>query len=293
MPWPLDEDYFRQTNEAINLYLLCNSEYTNFLKWSLFYGMYYLDRQVEISYIKNTTNDIDEELYSIFKLLNTIEKPYSTDDINESFKEERKKKNNINLIKKSNFDKNDGRKMSFCKRRFYYEGLIDGLGTYSTEFLCKRYIKVLMLLKVTEEINYRRCWNNVDHIEIIINKRLENLKKLIPAWSREVSDVKAFIIKNLKVYREKVENGIYNIDKPYFEIKKNFIDMKFTEIIDGVEERVCVDKCESVYNYNIQVSKIIEFINEGGGSEYSGIMLEKCRVCKYGDICSRYYRERG
>jgi len=72
LPWPLDEDLFHRVNNRVaEICSICHSEYNYFLRYSLFYGTYFLTehKQIALSYIKNL-GDKEASPYSTLSLIN-------------------------------------------------------------------------------------------------------------------------------------------------------------------------------------------------------------------------------
>lgn len=271
LPWPIKEEYFVENNDSINIYLNCKNEYSNFLKCSLFYGIYYLNRDVKISYIKNNAANEEQTLFFALRLLNIEEKEdkgYSPQNISVT----KESRINSEIIDEEQITIDEMRMMNFCKRRFYYEGLFDKCGAYSTEFLSKQFIKVLLALKVRKEIELG--YNN----EMVLNKRIENGRRLIKAWDRDFADIKSYIIADCKR-----NNRVPDDD--YIEIKKSYLSKVFTNK-DG-DRKEAVDSCKTISQKQKEKIKIIEYIKNDNSDYYnSDKMEEKCNYCKYREICT-------
>ena len=70
-PWPIDEGFFLNNQFGNRNYvatLTSFMEYRNFLRYSLFYATYYLDRKIKISYVENYGKEKNVPYY-IFNIL--------------------------------------------------------------------------------------------------------------------------------------------------------------------------------------------------------------------------------
>lgn len=281
MPWPLRDEYFKSTNEVIQIYLTSKKEYSNFLKYTLFYGMYYLNRDIKISYIENVGNDKKETLYFILKLLGLKEESYTKSIITREVNRSKELRSATELVDTRKITKEEARMISFCPRRFFYEGLIDKIGTYHTDFLCKRYIKIMYGVKVIDRIRELGVIGNDVEIEKIINERIELGKRLIPSWERDFQDIKAAVIATSK-------NILGNKDIDYNEIKMNYLSMIFSDDT----RKLRINKCK--YNGELEKNKekILLYIKKGAiGNVEINPIENQCRACKYVEICSHVYRE--
>lgn len=282
LPWPLKDEYFLCDNKVISIVLECKNEYSNFLKYTLFYGMYYLDREYKISYIKNISNEEEETLFFPLRLLGVEEKQYIDNygiDIEEKKKDSREV---TQVINDKEIKIRDARMFEFCKRRFYYEGLIDNYGVYKTDYLCKQYLKTLLSIRVRRDVLQGK------ELDYVLETRIDKGKNLIKSWNREFADIKSYILTDVK--RNKNEK---NIDYNYFEIKKEFLSKRFTSKENGRKEYVSDFKNKQ--QLEITKNKIIDYIRSDKEEYYSNdVLKEKCDYCKYKEICTyNNSKERG
>lgn len=281
LPWPIRENLFKSGNEILDIYMNSRKEYSNFLKCTLFYGMYYLDRDLRISYIENVKSDTKESLYFPLKLIKLKEKEYTIKEIQGLYNLEKKDREAKMTIDENEMSRKDLVMMDFCPRRYFYEGLSEEKGCYSDDFLCKMYLRTILGIKVLEDL--KSTDKSSLAIDRVINERIEKAIKLIPSWKRDIQDIKAYLVKNTDRYKNSI------LDEDYIEIKKNFINMKF---FISENESFIISKCKDDYNKNKNIERIKNYIKYDSINEEQKLKIEeKCKYCKYREICTELYKE--
>lgn len=257
LSWPLDEEFIGNDMEVLKIINVCKKEYKNYLRYTLFYALFYVgETQIKISYVENKDDNLKEELYYILKLLNLKEEPVATIE-NINFKEGRKEIKTNEVISIKLLKQLDIINYKFCEERFLYESLIEGEGCYNGDFLINQYLKNFIgisLLKGTKK------------------DLLESIKYVIPYASPAlINDIEHASIEKFK-YLEKTAP----VTEKYKDIIKNFIFAKFTEE-DEVESLLKYDK-------NKFINEVLEYLN---GEKYTKTkkMESKCQYCKYRQIC--------
>lgn len=135
--WPLDIDMVSRKNKNFSIVKKSLDEENNYLKYALFYGIYFTENNIKISYVKNKGKEKKDELYFIFKFMNIelqkekLEKVYG-----EKKKENKKWKEAI----EGKLNSNEKKISDFCEKRFTYEVLFDLRDTYKSNFLIKKYL---------------------------------------------------------------------------------------------------------------------------------------------------------
>lgn len=76
LPWPLTIEFIDQFSHVASIIATCKKEYIHFLRYSLFYGTYFLvpTKQIKLSYIEEI-NQEKEQMYSVFSMLGLDKKP--------------------------------------------------------------------------------------------------------------------------------------------------------------------------------------------------------------------------
>lgn len=287
LSWPLNDERLKINNSNFNVYLTSKKEYSNLIKYILFYGMYYLNTDIKLSYIEHATNENNESLYFPLRMLNIKEEDYVSKELNKieaALKDEREAKE---LVNEHEFTIEQIQMMSFCPKRFYYEGLIDSFGTYNNEFLSKMYVKTLFNILVCEKIREKEEINN-SVIEKIVDRRIDDGIKLLPSFKRDFQDIKVSIFSSLSK-----NNNLKKEDKVYDNIRKNYMYRKFTDGEDESKEPVLVSKCDNPSVRRKDIDRIKKYIKQDKIDEEQRTPYEsQCKYCKYKEICTFSFQER-
>ena len=146
LPWPLDEELFKIVQSPIaEICGICRSEYNYFLRYSLFYGTYFLsnNKKIALSYIKKF-GDGEANPYSPFTLMNLKA---------EAYKYEQGRLDEAALVAYDNDyvvevelpeDESERRCIRACFKRYLFNYCLDR-GTYFSEdfyldYVCKFFI---------------------------------------------------------------------------------------------------------------------------------------------------------
>lgn len=260
LSWPLDEDFIDTNNEILKIINKCKKEYKNYLRFVLFYALFYIGEiDIKISYVENKNDNVKEELYYILKLLNLKEEKKSIlEDMN--FKDININGKTNKIISKKLINTLDVLNYNFCEERFLYESLIEGEGFFNDDFLIKQYLK------------------NFIGINLFKNYKTDNLGKkikwLVPYANKTLlNDIEFAALEKYKYFKNH-----RSIDIGYEYIIKNYIFAKFTE----------GDKNESLVKYKMNektVNQVLDYLN---GGKYIGKkdISDKCIYCKYRSICA-------
>lgn len=262
LSWPLDKEFIEDSTDTINIINICKSEYKNYLRYILFYALFFIgNTEIKISYIENKVDNQKEELYYILKLLNLKEEPLTVLS-NLNFKNKDNNQESKIIINENCIREKDIINYNFCEERFLYESLIEGEGTYNTDFLIKQYLKNFIAIRIYDGAN--------------LGDLQENIKLIAPYGNDAFINDLSYEIKNMIEYLKKnnsKENG-WNL---YKEIKKNYILAKFTES----------EESEVLTTYKKTKARVDEILNYLNGGAYKGKknIQDKCTYCKYRQIC--------
>lgn len=260
LSWPLDESFIGNSTEVLSIVNTCKTEYKNYLRFTLFYALFYIGEiDIKISYIENKDENLKEELYYVLKMLNLNENPgVILDDLN--FEKTENVLEDNTIIKHELVSPLDIINYNFCEDRFVYESLIDGDGCYNNSFLIKQYLKNLIAISIYKTKN-----------EKDLSKRI--LEVIPYANSTMINDIEFDSKEKVKYF---INYG--KLDLHYENIVKNYIFAKFKKdnIIDSLVQ----------YNRNpITINEVISYL-KGGAYKGKKQIEYKCVYCKYRQICT-------
>lgn len=159
LPWPLDEALFRKVESPVaEICSTCRREYNHFLRYSLFYGTYFLtnNKRIVLSFIKRL-GDGEAHPYSPFSLMNLKAKPYVFE---ERFNEQGKLltyDNNYEIDVLLPSDESERRCMRACFKRYLFNYCLDR-GTYFSDdyyldYMCKFFITYNYMRRHNEAVS--------------------------------------------------------------------------------------------------------------------------------------------
>lgn len=152
LPWPLTNELYRGVNskdrDIAEICSTCRSEYTNFLRYSLFYGTYFLmdNKKINLSYIKEIGDD-EAHPYSIMAYIMNIKVEPFKQDINPG-KFSGKLKYELTDVKIEppyNMIDREKRSMETCPMRYLWNHCLDKDTYFSDEFQVERVAKQFVI----------------------------------------------------------------------------------------------------------------------------------------------------
>ncbi|MDO5516198.1 MAG: hypothetical protein Q4F66_01510 [Clostridium sp.] len=269
LPWPLDEDlFYRVTSPIAEICSVCRSEYNYFLRYSLFYGTYFLTdrKKIALSYIKNL-GDKEASPYSTLSLINIKPEDASIDqDFGKSKSEPNYDNNKIITVTMPETD-SEKRSMRACFKRYLFNHCLDQDTYFNDDYyldqICKFFIRYAYIRRHREQehsnkvheptlnklFRYFPFFLEVDKAEIknAIQEDLNKGASYSSVSQQQYIDSKMeFIYRAWKVQDE--ENGNSEIDLfKYFmgkqsdeEFKQVF--KKFEKFVEDDEEFVKVEE---------------------------------------------------
>jgi len=156
LPWPLTDDFLRsalgECNLAFQVYYTVKNEYPDFLKYSLFYGLYFNECPVRLSFVTHLGED-EEQLYFPLKVMGIHPRQYNrtvevmpdiTPELNNQMKQPAKP------VVASRLDM-----MNFflCPYKFYLDLVCKGDMTVDRPFLIRQYYYNMLVATVWKEMS--------------------------------------------------------------------------------------------------------------------------------------------
>ena len=279
LPWPLSEgifnDYDCKLESSINASALSNRERANFLKYSLFYGVFFFRKRIAFSYVLDQNNE-KQRAYYILDLLNLREKTeYDNSDIH--------LENQTNRASNKRFDY-DGLTtaqreiFAICKYKFFLSRVLDESITYQNEFQIRYYLTNLITQVILEDKKLAQL--SVDNR---INQYIKMFISMFPNYDSVIfedikSTVKRDVINRLEYCKQHHINN-YRQDEKYKRRKKNFLIAKWDESMRFENE-----SAQDVINYMANDEILLEFDNRPH--------IKVCENCNfYADCLMKYYDE--
>ncbi len=286
LPWPMTESFLLLAdNLSARIYLASAREYCYFLRYSLFYGLYYNQRNVKLSYIKR---EDDEYVQPYFLLRMLGLEPQPNDNFSgglDSVAAYRRQlqPNDRHII---SIDNRMARSFKMCNHRFAIEHFLDTGGVYEDSWLIQWYLQVLLLESTWKEIE---GFPGAVIRNEILNGKIDSIfnrtyRRALPFLrSAEYFDIRKRVKENL--LRQCIENMRYKlVDGKYMQIKKDFINAKYTR--DGLN----IVSFFFRNSYSELEPKINEFINNNYTKDTCSDVW--CSNCVEKDVCFEWVHEK-
>ena len=236
LPWPLTEEFFtegyKENNLALNIVINSMKEYKNFLRYALFFGVYYLKQPFRLSYVRYE-DDQEQQPWFLLNLLGLEWEKYQEPQV-DSAKLSLPACNSVSggLASVRKPGKLDCQTVVFCPVRFVLDRVLVGGAVYHNEYLCSQYYMVLLYEKLWEKLGAKDF--DLDLLADTLAGFETELKSFFPFWRSQVdfadkrTRVKNWIIRDAGNGGDKFLE--YNeSSRTYLELKKHFIYAKITD----------------------------------------------------------------
>lgn len=296
LPFPLTSKFFdglniqeNKTGEMSRHLSIIKSyeERSNFLRYCFFYGTFFLNSKIVVSYIKNYQEEINHPYY----LLRMLGIEFEEDFQGLSEFQAKSKGRNRDLFYKTSFKKpieeSEVQNYLYCEYKYFLEDVLEGDTFFSNEFTQKRYYETLLLSQSVMEIRDgdRRA------IEDIVGEQNTKLKdKFFFIWKEAIfKDAYKKVVKDMKDkdYEEIASGRVF--DDEYLSIKRKFIFARLTD-----EEQDIYNVLANLHNIRHRQSMIYKRQMSQKLMESSPLdkanSTEKCKYCGVSEICLERYR---
>lgn len=286
-PWPLSEEFFLSTklnNPNYLATLVSYREYKNFLRYSLFYAIYFLDREIKISYIENH-HDEKNHPYYILKLLGLEAVPYR-EEINRLYNKNNLKKMQYKIYPSIEYDPtvDEIRNFLFCEYKYLLDEILDGGTFFEDSYLQNLFYQTMLLVLSWRDLQGK----GIEYIDRFVRKNNKKYKRHLILWNKiNFIDAENKVIKELK--KSAIINGrVRNVDKKYIETRRKFIYAKIKGFDNNSIKNLIKDVLLAEKNPLI-VNKIFDYINYPGRIQKNQ-NVEKCQFCNQNQICLQRYK---
>lgn len=281
--WPLNDDMingYDENHSGIRLIVTAKKEYKNFLRYSLFYGTYFLNGTIELSYIVNSEGEKDIP-YFILSMLGLkpngkeTEIDYDDGDI-QQFEDDIID----NTIKISALDK---KLYSICPGKYLYNSIMNNKFCYKNEFHC-RYYYIILLRMLTWKNSVGKSYEEVCRI---LDSKNNEFKKYLPFWNEvDFIDIAQKAKNDLNDCIESKNKKIKNYDSQqnYISNKINFLVSAIYDESDGHKQNIMkFDKCDE--------RAVRVFLSKNSADKSNTTDERICEYCNQRDVCLNKFLE--
>lgn len=192
LPWPLTEDFIQAAYDPIDLqfqvYWTALDERTSFLRYALFYGLFYNRCDVRLSYVKQYNDEVTEP-FTIIPILGLksehVEVDNSKRGIDYTITIPRKSTNTIGVTWLQMMD------MFLCPYRYLLEYVVQKEPVIQGDFLTQKYFDSLLVKAVWKRIQNHPSNTVRQYLSRVVNEESDKLKKYFRFWTdTEIYDLK-------------------------------------------------------------------------------------------------------
>ena len=274
LPWPLDVSFFHFIQIPLDwkyqIFVKSKSEYHNFNRYALLYGLEFARCQCKFSYVKNENNK-ENELYHIFSMLGIKIKKYNSyENTGFSSKLSYPSTKDIDVDKYiSTIDGLEKYKFSICPFKFGTEAIVQDHTIFRDRFLIHNYMRILIRNKTIEELQGYKFDK-----KMVQGKILDNYEELQDKFRVATQLEKAQLL--AQTYKD-VTNKYY-LDKGVFRKLSPDDKLKFSYDEDFLLKNPMRDKEFTMISID-EMKKIFDKIY------LSTKKSSYCKYCASKDIC--------
>lgn len=295
LPYPLTIDMFKNYEESdscINVMYEGFKEQRNYLRFYLFYGLMFAQKNLEISYIENETEGEEQEPYYALKALG-LEQIEREETIVHKLKMEKKDLNQSIDFNINSIEYKDKELFSICPYKYFLSTVLNQDIVYSSDYHVKYYCSVFFTMYFATKYNGK----NYSIVEEDINKDIENMKKLFSFMiDSEFYDVVRKFKEDFQTMFEEGSDKITQAKSKYLSRKMNFLIAQWREkSIDGVLFAEKQMRFPEEFKNGELEEEIYDYMNNPSTHNYeirNGFPHPKvCENCNYSEVCLRRYYE--
>lgn len=186
LPWPLTDDFINRAyvplSLAFQVYYTGLSEYANFLRYSLFYGLYYNHCNVRLSYVRHV-DDFEEQPYFPTQMLGMIFNPSDLKgDTGEPFSFDNVAYSNP---RKTRIDEYHRMDFFLCPEKYFFDYICQDGIVVDNMFQLRHYYANMLIRQVRSQKPYHPNEDNKvvqERISSLLDKAERQLKPYFPFW---------------------------------------------------------------------------------------------------------------
>ena len=192
LPWPLTDEFIRAAYSPVDLqfqvYYTTLGERSNFLRYALFYGLYYNRCDVRISYVKRY-GDETTEAYTPLGILGLVPKA----ELVKSVKKSTQFSISIDQepTKSIKYDRCQMMDMFLCPYRFFLDYAMENGPVIQGNFLYQKYFENLLIEAVWKRVGGHKRSDVKSYLPRILEQESKKLEPFFTFWkATEIFDLK-------------------------------------------------------------------------------------------------------
>ena len=307
LPWPLSDMFIEKAyipkEIPFQVYYASLCEHSNFLRYALFYGLYFSQCDTKISFVKRYGTETTD-YYGILKLIGMGDEDAAKLATPEEYPSVTKQK--APKVESIKYERNQMATMMLCPFRFFLDYVMNPNPTYSGEFLLQKYYMNLIVENSWKQLNDMPSLAAKCKLSTVIDQQAKLLDEYFPFISEtEKIDIKKQA-ENYIMSSSKIFNGTFDYFQSHMDLRRTFIKAKFFddlqdlpgkhkypafESLSSIEEG---KKTHSVHSVPQKEDKkltasVLNYLNES--EENIKQVGSWCMYCPDKDICLESYAE--
>lgn len=289
LPWPLTLKFFEDIESMKNRHISVIKSYeerSNFLRYCLFYGTFFLNSRLIISYIKNYEEEINYPYYLLNMLGVKFEKERE-EHFASQMELSSKGTSSYRKVLRKPIKENKVKNFMYCEYKYFIEDVLEGDTFFSNQYTQNLYYRTLLLDQSIKTIRKKGYINKKTIQEVVksVNKNLKN--NYFSLWKESIfKDAYANVVSQIEKHKDKLLD-VRSFNKDYLEIRNKFIYAK----LDDENNSNLLKNLHNITNneYSLEKSKIMKTLM------YSNDLnkvnnINKCEICGLSEICLERYR---
>lgn len=241
LPWPLTEKFIREAYSPVDLqfqvYYTALGERSNFLRYALFYGLFYNRCDVRLSYVKQYGEETTEP-YALLAILGLTPKA----ELIESVKKQTPFSITVEkeITKGIKYDRYQMMDMFLCPYRFFLDYVMEDGPVVQGNFLYQKYFENLLIESVWKRVGNQNRSDVIKYLPRILDQEVHKLEPYFTFWkATEIFDLK--LRARNYIIHEIITDRDGTIVKPYvpshMQMRKLFGAALFSVDISEVERK--------------------------------------------------------
>ena len=311
LPWPLSEMFIEKAYNPKDLqfqvYYAALNERSNFLRYELFYGLYFNQCDTEISFVKRYGDEVTD-LYELLKIAGVKKETNTLNDlIDDELMTTIVKGKKISSIE---YDRKQMADMFLCPYRYLLDYVLNGKPVVSGMFLIQKKIENILIENTWKVIQYYPQSKVKTELSEYISEEIKKIGLYI-AFIRDtdVYDIQRRVENYIRAKVLLPENDNKNVRKfksTHMELRKSFGDALFKMDLqdlprehpyESFEKKTRIEDGKKIYStHNIPPKEdkdlafsMLEYINNS--EDNMEIVGGWCNYCQNKSICLSPYVE--
>lgn len=310
LPWPLTDTFIRKAYSPVDMqfqvYYAALGERSHFLRYALFYGLFYNWGKVRLSYVKKYGEETTEP-YVLLKVLGIKPVPLPEEAVSDSIGlQVRLNGTDIGCINTDRFQLMD---MFLCPYRFFNDYILNDSPVLEGAFLYQKLFENLLIENVWRKIEKKPREIALENLQTTVRAEAKRLWKYCLFWrSTEVEDLvrRAFNYISFKIIPE--NGSVKSYSPTHLKIRKLygkaqfFVDVSEDEHISPYLEfeKLCRQQTGNIKEYSLHrirdgeamkplIKDTMAYINEKSGEGKIFNVGDWCQYCANRSTCLEPY----